>query len=129
MPSINFTVFVDKVEQGIKRCSIRAGHRFKVGDTLYLYTGMRTKACRKLFITTCTSVTDILIDRVYDEAEGDLEGFDVYLGEEKLDWDEVNGLARRDGFDHGADMIAYFQPRTPFDGQLVEWAFPGKEAA
>ena len=50
--NVNFTVFIDKILSGEKRQTIRkAGKKWdkvKVGDKLTLYTGLRTKECRKL---------------------------------------------------------------------------------
>jgi uncharacterized protein YqfB (UPF0267 family) len=49
MIAINFKAkFADLVASGKKTQTIRQTNRFKVGDTLQLYTGQRTKACRKL---------------------------------------------------------------------------------
>ncbi len=62
MPAINFKAqFASDVELGIKRQSIRPrGKRvYKVGDKLTLYTGQRTKACRKLGTAIISEVFDI----------------------------------------------------------------------
>ena len=53
MPALNFKKqFAEKVETGEKRQTVRAKRKraFVVGDKLYLYTGMRTKYCRKLAV-------------------------------------------------------------------------------
>ena len=52
------------MESGAKPCTIRAPRKrpIHVGDTLYLYTGMRTKACRRLCTVTCMAKLPILID-------------------------------------------------------------------
>ena len=52
MPALNFKKeFADKVASGEKRQTIRAlrkdGKNPRPGQKLYLYTGMRTKYCRK----------------------------------------------------------------------------------
>jgi len=58
--------FADAVERGEKSQTIRAprkdGRHAKVGDALQLYTGMRTKQCRKLRDAKCHDVCPILID-------------------------------------------------------------------
>lgn len=50
--NVNFTVFIDKILSGEKRQTIRKDGKkwknVKVGDKLTLYTGLRTKDCRKL---------------------------------------------------------------------------------
>lgn len=49
MPSFNFQAsFAAAVESGQKTQTIRKTCRAKVGDAAYLYTGQRTKQCRKL---------------------------------------------------------------------------------
>ena len=55
MPALNFRAeFADAVERGEKCQTIRAyrkdGRNPKPGDTLHLYTGMRTRACRRLAV-------------------------------------------------------------------------------
>ena len=64
MPALNFKKqFADKVERGEKRQTIRAlradGRNPQPGQTLFLYTGMRTKSCRKLGEAVCSSVEQI----------------------------------------------------------------------
>lgn len=64
MVALNFkAVFAEPVEQRIKRQSIRMTQRCRVGDALQLYTGMRTKQCRKLSETdpVCIFVSPVLL--------------------------------------------------------------------
>ena len=56
MPILNYRKeFAPLVESGEKRLTIRAMRKrpFKSGDRLFHYTGLRTKACRKLLESTC----------------------------------------------------------------------------
>ena len=56
MPALNFQKqFVPLIESGEKRQTIRSQRKqpIKVGDLLYLYTGQRTKNCRKLAESIC----------------------------------------------------------------------------
>ena len=53
MTAFNFTVNVEKVEDGSKLSTIRKEQRAKVGDKLQFYVGQRTKACRKLRDAVC----------------------------------------------------------------------------
>ena len=67
MPLLGFKQqFAPMVEARKKRQTIRAkredGRNPKPGDTLYLYTGLRTKSCRKLGETVCRSVQEIVVD-------------------------------------------------------------------
>jgi len=65
MPAYSFKErFVPMVEEGSKPHTIRARRAkgfAKIGDTLYLYFGMRTKWCRKLREEKCTNVRTIII--------------------------------------------------------------------
>lgn len=67
MPAINFKKqFAPAVESGEKRQTIRArrqdGRDPVAGQTLYLYTGIRTKGCRKLGEVTCKETQQITIE-------------------------------------------------------------------
>ena len=68
MPSLNFTKFTDKILSGEKRQTIRLSrkHPIKRGDKLYLYTGMRTKNCKKLGEAVCSEVVPIKIQCLKD---------------------------------------------------------------
>ena len=66
MVAFNFKAqFADAVERGVKRQTIRAirkdGRVPHIGSALQLYTGMRTKNCRKLKDAVCTNVWPITI--------------------------------------------------------------------
>ena len=74
MPAYNFQKqFVLLIENGEKRQTIRAcrkdGRKTKAGNILYLYTGMRTKGCRKLKEVLCKSVLQIVIDKNHVEIQ------------------------------------------------------------
>lgn len=64
MPALNFKMqFADKVEKGEKIQTIRATRKrpFRCGDKLYLYTGLRTKYCKKIGESVCHNVEDVEI--------------------------------------------------------------------
>lgn len=62
MVAYNFQAqFADDVEHGFKTQTIRRDARCKSGDKLQLYTGQRTKNCRKLCDAICKRVTPIKI--------------------------------------------------------------------
>lgn len=46
-----------------KRTTIRKAGRARVGQELHLYTGLRTKACKKLGTVLCISKTPLLLVR------------------------------------------------------------------
>lgn len=128
MPLLGFKKqFAGMVENGlqeppnpairIKRQSIRAkrkdGKNPHCGQTLFLYTGLRTKSCRKLGVATCKSIEEITI-----ESHGiNVAGF-------WLSHADVENLAFDDGFDSFEQMLAFFEKEhsgLPFWGLLIKW--------
>jgi len=117
MPAINFSAeFADRVQSGEKQQTIRRLRKrpIKAGDTLILYTGQRTKACRKLGEAAC--------DRV----------FPVVIGRKSMGWRgyslnpysmTANFLAQNDGFESYAAMADWFDNRygLPFEGVVIQW--------
>lgn len=112
MVAINFTVFQDKILDGSKRQTIRRTARCKPGDRLQLYTGMRTKSCRKLGEAVCVNVLTVIIKRSYTS-----------VGYHRLSNREEASLAKRDGFASVADMIGFFEKHygIPFEGEMIVW--------
>ena len=117
MPAYNFKKqFVPLIESGEKRQTIRAlrkdGRKPKVGKTLYLYTGMRTKDCRKLKEVVCKSVTRIVIGRGY-----------LRLNEVFLHSFEKLQIAFADGFKTYQEFQNFFEEThgLPFRGYLIGW--------
>lgn len=112
MVAFNFQArFADAVEKGEKRQTIRAKARCTVGDKLQLYTGQRTRKCRKLADAVCTKVAlvriahTLIVDMVL-LCKADMEAF-----------------AKHDGFESWADMCAWFEKNggLPFNGYLIQW--------
>lgn len=107
MVAINFTVFVDKVESGEKRRTIRRKRRCEPGAKLQLYTGMMHKGCRKLRDATCISVTKVELRHdsveIFDDFPHIIEG----------EW--ADQFARDDGFDDFEHMIGWFRKTYPKD--------------
>ena len=122
MPALNFKArFADDVESGAKRQTIRAWRKrpIKVDDRLYLYTGMRTKACRKLGESDCIDAPPITIRRV----EGVCVA--VIVDDDLLSEYQAQQLAQADGFDSLDEFAAFFLPKGgTFYGQLIKWAVP-----
>ena len=124
MPALNFQKqFAYAVESGTKRQTIRAerkdGRDPKPGDTLYLFTGMRTKQCRRLGEEACKSRFSVWLSPAGS----------VWLDGTRLDPGDCESLAIDDGFegDHNATpfekMIAWFKKThsLPFSGYLIKW--------
>jgi len=115
MPALNFKArFAGDVESGRKRCTIHARRKrpTRVGDTLYLYTGMRTKACRRLRTVECAAVVPIVIEHRR-----------IYLNGRPLLIQQRRDLAREDGFvDLGAFHAFFEDAHGPvFEGDLIKW--------
>lgn len=117
MPLLGFQKhFAEKVASGEKRQTIRAfrkdGRDPKVGDRLYLYTGLRTKEARKLGEAVCTSVRGILIQR---------RQFQVVSDDPECP--SPANLAKADGFESFDAMLDWFEKvhGLPFEGVLIRW--------
>ena len=125
MPAYNFMErFAPLVESGEKRQTIRKTDKgAKPGDIAYLYTGQRTKQCRKLGEGTITSVRPIQLLKT------DLRIPYAILGTRELFWDALSELARADGFAYGQEMVSWFEQRygLPFCGFLHEWELLDKQ--
>ncbi len=98
-----------------KRTTIRKWGRAWPGQTLYLYTGQRTAACRKLGEVLCLSATPFTIS----------EAGVPRLGDHALNAAELERLARLDtaGLLGGPEFLAFFRDHygLPFDGGLYGW--------
>lgn len=123
MPALNFQKqFADDVESGKKRQTIRAFRKDerdpKPGQTLYLFTGMRTKACRKLGEAGCLSADAIRIG---------IDGIVIHAGDGYSQMlagaDGCEEEARADGFATFAEMRDWFSSayRLPFSGLVIRW--------
>ena len=121
MPALNFqTQFAERVASGAKRQTIRAFRKDKrdpkVGQTLYHFTRMRTKQCRRLGEAVCTYAKPLTLSLAGEVGGGQVVAVcgAPYTSAE---------LARRDGFASIDEMFAWFQ-RThglPFRGLLIRW--------
>jgi len=126
MPALNFKKeFAPKVEIGLKeprhreakRQTIRAGRKDgrnpREGQQLYLYTGMRTKVCRKLGEAECKSVQQFTIE----------ENLAIYVGTRCLSVGEEESMALADGFTTRGQFLDFFRKThgLPFNGFLIKW--------
>lgn len=116
-----------------KRQTIRAARadgfsRFKSGDRLFLYTGMRTKQCRKLGDGSCTQVVPIRIA----EVGGEPRVFRrlAHVSEPNC-WrlvsaSDLASVAHLDGFRDGPEMLKFLTKlhRLPFTGHIIRWSTP-----
>lgn len=112
MVALNFQPWkAPMVESGTCRQTIRSDTRARVGCSLQLYTGQRTKACRKLRPDeTCTGISRVtLMERVVVQTAG----LPVLTG---LECDE---FAKADGFVSYSDMWAFFKHKANEHGEVI----------
>jgi hypothetical protein len=124
MPALSYhKQFAPAVEAGRKLQTIRAMRKvpIKPGDTLYHYTGMRTKACRRLGVSTCRSANQIDIIRWNGQRGVFLQDCPA-ITQRRLSNEEIRELAYRDGFASDVDFYAWFiSENAHFTGQLITW--------
>ena len=116
MPAYNFKKeFADAVACKLKRCTIRRRRKRPTGagDTLYHYTGMRTKNCRKLLQIVCEKVTPL-----------EIVAFELKINGRYANDKEKIQLAERDGFDSVGAFFTFFHKQYGYavdDLELIEW--------
>lgn len=127
MPAYNFKRrFVKKVESGQKTQTIRKIRKYptKKGQTIYLWTGLRTKRARRLGIGMITSVEPFFLPEPGCFRVGDDYTHDWYLAD-----DDETGLmlAQADGFDDWDSFVWFFETHygLPFEGELIKWRLLG----
>jgi hypothetical protein len=133
MPALNYHIqFAPKVESGEKLHTIRTLRKVPIvaGDTLFHFTGMRTKACRRLGVSVCSSANQIdIIARPETDRHGCTDAvFSVFLqmsqggGQRRLNNAEITALAKADGFTSAAGFFGWFLKDTEhFTGLLIKW--------
>ena len=127
MPALNFKVFTDKIISSEKCQTIRpvGKRKYVIGDKLYLYTGQRTKQCKKLGEAVCSEVVPITLTR----GTG-IQCELCYVGNKArlfLYHHEVVQLAKEDGFASLKEMFDFFittynlKPGDSKDFQIIIW--------
>lgn len=104
-----------------KRNTIRQirSNPIKSGDTLQLYTGMRTKYCRKIGEVSCEACYAIEIQQTNPKGLAQVEIESIGF----LTQTEIEGLAKMDGFRNWTEMFSFFSTNypLPFKGVLITW--------
>lgn len=130
MPSLNFKkefvpgilAMLDKnykKRTGIKpkTTTIRAKRKrpIKKGDRLFLYSGLRTKYCKKLGETDCLKAEEFTITEIQDEK------LLIVLDGTLLTEREVQKIAVTDGFHNWQEFVCWFRKNHgfPFEGQRI----------
>lgn len=110
--------FADKIRSGKKRQTIRAFRKYpiKTGETLYLYTALRTKYAKKLKEAICLGTYTIHLH---------LRMNIIILPEHVMNTPkELNAFARRDGFADWDDLKLFWKEtheEDEFKGTLIRW--------
>jgi hypothetical protein len=119
---LNFQAqFAPLVESGLKPHTIRArrvdGRDPLPGDTLHLYTGLRTKASRLLRREPCQYTVEVTIQ----PSAGNVHH--VLLGGKPVDQHDIEVLATVDGFKSATEFVQFFEKMygLPFTGLLIGW--------
>lgn len=122
---IEINKFIDThFKAGIKpkRQTIRSTRKspFQQGDTLYLYTGMRTSFCIKLEEVKAKAVEHVHMRHLMGEFLVCI-GTEIYNNTETMNG--LNRVALKDGFTCINDMRDFFVPNVgdEFEGQLIQW--------
>lgn len=117
--------FADDVADGRKTQTIRARRKrhARIGEPVQLFTGMRTRHCRKLRVPdpVCVAVRALTI-WPSDGPQGTMIHFDMAPEPEPL----TDEFAQADGFDDAADFTDFWLEHhgaKRFDGVLIKWAF------
>lgn len=115
MPGYNFQArFAPKILAGTKPHTIRKRrkHPTKVGDILWLYTGMRTKECKLIAGAPCVRVEPIVIWPFDERIAGNIEF-------------SLTQLAYADGFDSIHDFFEFFRhtyrEKVLNDFEIIFW--------
>jgi hypothetical protein len=115
MVALNFSSqFAEAVAAGRKTQTIRQTARVKPGQRIQLYTGQRTKDCRKLGEAICVDVIYIGIT-----ARG------LTFGDVRRFPRDRDDFARMDGFPDFEAMWTWFRSRyntESFSGYVIRWA-------
>ena len=114
--------FEAHIRSGRKRHTIRGYRKYpdKPGNTLHLYTGLRTKNARLIMRTMCTNVQDV---RIEEEQRGLDSLISIRVDGRELNPGERQSLAYRDGFGDFKEMMHFWKGRLPFSGQIIHWKF------
>lgn len=113
MPALNFQArFAPLIISGAKRQTIRRVRKtpIKPGDRLCLYTGMRTKGCRKIGEAVCEDTASVWI-------------YDDHINVGGRYFPPLDLFAKADGLSSWAEMRDFFREHygLPFKGVIIYW--------
>lgn len=107
--------FVRHILAGTKRHTIRSLRRYpdKPGNTLHLYSGLRTKKAKLIMRVRCTRIQEFRMN----------EDHAIFIDGIELSESEKRQLARADGFSNLQEMVKFWDAENdlPFVGQIIHW--------
>jgi hypothetical protein len=126
MPALNFKKqFVPKILDGTKTFTIRGKRKnpIKPGDTLKLYTGMRTSQCELIGTAICAEVTPVKITIEKPYLFTSLEGKPAKWIPFAVNQPAIKSFYGADGFESYQQQADFFaaQYGLPFIGDLIAW--------
>lgn len=127
MPQLNFSKqFAEAVAIGIKRQTIRAKRKnaIREGDTLHLFTGLRTKQARRLLPPQVCREAQIIRIRWKPIKGAAYKSLEIKLEKQgKLNASEAWAFMKADGFFSREEFADWFLPKgtNEFNGQLITW--------
>ena len=113
MPSFNFQLrFAPEIANGNKGGTIRSTKRCKPGQTMFLFTGLRTKQCNRIATKPCVGVVPIT-----------LVNYHIYIDGLQLSLDKANEFAKADGFKDLDFFFKFFKDQygLPYTGFWHVW--------
>lgn len=117
--------FVPMVRHGQKRQTVRANRKDNrrpvPGDTVKLYSGLRTSSCHLLLEARCSECLGIRMS--LDDGFGEGAGGELFINGEPQGPTERAEFARADGFSSWAEMADWFRQNhgPEFEGFCVKW--------
>jgi len=110
--------FVEPIRSGSKRQTIRADRKrhARPGESISLYTGMRTKHCKLIGVAECIAVEPIRM------ILGPLGSVEI----SGIEWSgTLDQFAQTDGFQKWDDLLYFWELNhaelSDFSGQLIRW--------
>lgn len=113
--------FAPLIASGDKRHTLRNDRKrhAQVGEELQLYTGMRTRSCKKLGTGTCVAVLRLRLDFEHRRVEYLESGHAITTP------DDTDAFAVSDGFSGWKDMAAFWAKEHPtltvWEGVMIQW--------
>lgn len=120
--------FAAPILAGTKQQTIRANRKrhARPGETLQLYTGMRTKHCRLIGRAVCQETQNVRLSFINGYVMLGSVGSGSALCRELLRTRaDCDAFARRDGFEDWKSLAEFWEANHPgtrfFDGVLIFW--------